>query len=994
MSGDSPQNKKPSFFTKLRSKKARSRAPSVNQSLASASATPTASIKSPNLNRLQKLQTRSSGRSRRELSEERRLVGDNDSFLYNDDSDLSDAEFDSDSSLRGSLYRSATAQSNRKSRPRAGTFDHHPSNEKVFFPEAEKHILNSDMLTLNLQDDQEPPWAGMTYESFLTPKYMKLYKRNKQSPKVIDNLFLAQELNVGNSTGEESQESDKEIENGAYEEDSSGFEQASDIGMSKEIFVMKFSRDGKYLAAAGRDAVIRIWKVIASPLGRLEYKQHEREAGSPERSSRRDYVYDSAPVFHRTPIELRGHKRSILTLAWSKNNFLISGSMDKTAKLWHVDRPNCLQTFKHEDFVTAVEFHPLDDRFFVSGSLDNEVRLWSVLENSVSYWRNLGKDVLITAANFTPDGLYCIAGGFNGSLFILETKGLHVVNRVEIRERSIVHPFHEKSGNKITGIEVFENTAYQPSSKSSTSSTSSAKDKLDPALDKWTVLITTNDSRVRIISTQKKKLITRFRGLVNNSSSIAANIRDDHKYVISGSEDHYCYIWENNNSIINNKLRQSMKEFVLDGKQHINEFHHKHEKYTKLLQTHKIFNKLFDSEDDSQYDFVANENNSYSSFHAHHSKCNVAIIAPQITKTLLALSDDLIYDLKKRGEACRMDPSKCYCSTSSKEHRHDDLIVSGSGSNAAAAGDGDIIVTTDQYGLIRVFRQDCAASYRKQFIEFYKKCQSHGPQIDNTNPLSPSNTIRSNTRSIRRGLGGYNGDRQSPIRSETRNIKNRLSSCIIPSSSSNNVAINSNGIGNGLVGATNYHGIGGMGSPHSSTFDSMTSDSTLANTSNYTYGSSKASNIFDHPIINVHVEDDTEMEHEHLPSLSLQQQEQEQEQQQQQKQHYQKGNGLYANGGNPSEATLNVIPNEHARRVDSRQETFPRMLLQSQQSVPTIQRPIPPIHVNGNVVLPGLPGPLAQSTLKDQSNVPVAPIVPDNNGSHSKLADVPIQPSH
>lgn len=108
--------------------------------------------------------------------------------------------------------------------------------------------------------------------------------------------------------------------------------------------------------------------------------------------------------------------------------------MDKTVKLWHVDRDRCLQTFEHEDFVTSVKFHPLDDRFFLSGSLDNGVRLWSVLENSVSYSKNLGDEVLITALEFSPDGLHCFVGGFNGSLFILETKGLFEVFRVEIKE--------------------------------------------------------------------------------------------------------------------------------------------------------------------------------------------------------------------------------------------------------------------------------------------------------------------------------------------------------------------------------------------------------------------------------------------------------------------------------------------------------------------------------------------------------------------------------
>eukprot|EP00951_Prasinocladus_malaysianus_P033192 scaffold327042_cov31-Prasinocladus_malaysianus.AAC.1 len=48
--------------------------------------------------------------------------------------------------------------------------------------------------------------------------------------------------------------------------------------------------------------------------------------------------------------------------------------MDKTARLWHIsiDR-ECLREFKHTDFVTAVRFHPQDDKLFISGSIDGKV---------------------------------------------------------------------------------------------------------------------------------------------------------------------------------------------------------------------------------------------------------------------------------------------------------------------------------------------------------------------------------------------------------------------------------------------------------------------------------------------------------------------------------------------------------------------------------------------------------------------------------------------
>ena len=57
--------------------------------------------------------------------------------------------------------------------------------------------------------------------------------------------------------------------------------------------------------------------------------------------------------------------------------------MDKTVRLWHVSRGECLCCFQHIDFVTAIAFHPKDDRYFLSGSLDGKLRLWSIPDKKV-----------------------------------------------------------------------------------------------------------------------------------------------------------------------------------------------------------------------------------------------------------------------------------------------------------------------------------------------------------------------------------------------------------------------------------------------------------------------------------------------------------------------------------------------------------------------------------------------------------------------------------
>ncbi|KAG2735151.1 hypothetical protein G9P44_001365 [Scheffersomyces stipitis] len=648
-------------------------------------------------------------RSRRRSSSGARFIDNDVASLFDGDTDSDREEHkdDSDSSSTSNLSLRHSISSMEKGRTQSGAaspLDLGHFNEKVEFPSID---TQQDSISLDIQNNEDPPWVGITYESLVTPKYIRTSKRNKSSPKVLNNLFLAQELN----TNEENllkasgkvldTDSNSNItlsdEEETAETEMSGFETNDENVKSNqsEIFVMEFSRDGMYLAAAGRDSVIKVWKVISSPLGRLEYKnaESERVQTKKKKTNRDDVIYESAPVFHRKPIRVfKGHSKSVLSLDWSKNNFLISGSMDRTVKLWHVDRDECLQTFQHEDFVTSVRFHPNDDRFFLSGSLDNQARLWSILENNVAFNKNLGDDVLITALAFTPDGDHCVVGGFNGSVFMMETKGLFVINRFEIKERTLAHPF-QRNGNKITGVKIFANRFKKDTGAKT-------------PLDKWTYLITTNDSKIRLVSSGRK-LVTRFKGLTNNSSSIVASTSDDSRYIISGSEDHWCYVWENNNIVINKKLKSVIKDIVVEGKSQLSELSHKNKRYAKFMQDNKFIKKVLEDDD---YDFISNENSSYTSFHAHHSKVNVALFAPENTKKLLNLSDDIIYDLVKRGEKCKFNHSsdtKCLTFDSNNDSRESD--------------EGNIIVTTDQYGLIRVFRQDSAYRIRKKFISLYKE---------------------------------------------------------------------------------------------------------------------------------------------------------------------------------------------------------------------------------------------------------------------------------
>ena len=138
------------------------------------------------------------------------------------------------------------------------------------------------------------------------------------------------------------------------------------------VWAMRFSRSGRYLASAGQDGVVRVWEVIqgrgsgnadaaaattSAPTSQQASPRAGGAAGSDSGGGSASPGAGSAaggapgsygvPVLCTAPYRTyRGHKSDVLDLAWSKTNFLLSASMDKTVRLWHVSMDECLRVFK------------------------------------------------------------------------------------------------------------------------------------------------------------------------------------------------------------------------------------------------------------------------------------------------------------------------------------------------------------------------------------------------------------------------------------------------------------------------------------------------------------------------------------------------------------------------------------------------------------------------------------------------------------------------
>lgn len=122
------------------------------------------------------------------------------------------------------------------------------------------------------------------------------------------------------------------------------------------VNIVRFSPNGMYLATGGDDSAIVIWMQKSRP---IEFGSSE------ERISWSNHKI------------LRGHLSDIYDLSWSPDSkYIISGSVDNTAKVWSIEKGKTIQNFnEHSHFVQGVSWDPLN-KYVVTQSSDKSVRIY------------------------------------------------------------------------------------------------------------------------------------------------------------------------------------------------------------------------------------------------------------------------------------------------------------------------------------------------------------------------------------------------------------------------------------------------------------------------------------------------------------------------------------------------------------------------------------------------------------------------------------------
>merc|ERR1711973_733845 len=129
-----------------------------------------------------------------------------------------------------------------------------------------------------------------------------------------------------------------------------------------------------------------------------------------------------------------GHTKDVLSVAFSADNRqIVSGSRDNTIKLWNT-LGQCKYTIQdecHSEWVSNVRFSPnTQNPIIVSCGWDKMVKVWN-LTNCKLKTNHFGHTGYVNTTTISPDGSLCASGGKDGRAMLWDLESKSVVDELK-----------------------------------------------------------------------------------------------------------------------------------------------------------------------------------------------------------------------------------------------------------------------------------------------------------------------------------------------------------------------------------------------------------------------------------------------------------------------------------------------------------------------------------------------------------------------------------
>ena len=162
---------------------------------------------------------------------------------------------------------------------------------------------------------------------------------------------------------------------------------------------VKWSRDGKWLASSGDDAIIMLWslrhKGLSAPAFGSDKPTHEQWGCG---------------------FMLRGHSGDVFDISWSQDHrYLASASVDNTIIVWNALKlPEQVATLtNHTGLVKGLAWDPVG-KYLASQSDDKSVRIWRTTDwkeeaKVIHPFENCGGTTHVLRLSWSPDGRFIVS---------------------------------------------------------------------------------------------------------------------------------------------------------------------------------------------------------------------------------------------------------------------------------------------------------------------------------------------------------------------------------------------------------------------------------------------------------------------------------------------------------------------------------------------------------------------------------------------------------
>ncbi|XP_010794921.1 lissencephaly-1 homolog A [Notothenia coriiceps] len=179
-------------------------------------------------------------------------------------------------------------------------------------------------------------------------------------------------------------------------------------GHREWVRMVRPHQDGTLIASCSNDQTVRVW-AVASKDCKAELREHEHVV---------ECISWAPESAHPTIQEATGSETK---KSGKPGPFLLSGSRDKTIKMWDVSIGMCLMTLVgHDNWVRGILFHP-GGKFIVTCADDKTLRIWDYKNKRCM--KTLGAhEHFVTSLDFHKAAPYVVTGSVDQTVKVWECR--------------------------------------------------------------------------------------------------------------------------------------------------------------------------------------------------------------------------------------------------------------------------------------------------------------------------------------------------------------------------------------------------------------------------------------------------------------------------------------------------------------------------------------------------------------------------------------------